>query len=78
MKRKREDHYNYYHITEKVGDSKWRTGLQTVKNGQKAGIEWFPTLFDDLGQAVEDRDLRNESLRMEQRLSPDVTDSEEK
>ena len=78
MKSKQDDHYRYYHTIQKVGTNKWRVGLQPVKNGQKAAIEWLPKLFDDLGKAVEDRDLRNKSLRNEGRLSPDVTISEER
>ena len=78
MKSKIEDHCTYYYTIEKVGNSRWRVGRQPVKNGQETEIEWLPTLFHSMGEAVEDRDLRNKSLKIDGRLPPDVTISEEK
>ena len=78
MKIKNEGHFSYYHTIGHIGTNRWRVGLQPVKNGQETEIKWFPKLFDDLGEAVKDRDLRNQSLQNEGRLSPDITISEEK
>ena len=74
---KSKDHYTYHHTMRKIGNSRWQVGRQPVKNGQETDVEWLPTLFHTGGEAAEDRDLLNKSLKIDGLLTPGVTVSED-